>query len=82
MRIRRFAPHAVRALTAHRGGQALGLGAGAVVAELGPSGPVDNFEAISVERRAAGGLWLFLLSDDNFSAAQRTLLLQYRYDPP
>ncbi len=39
--------------------------------------PVDNFEAA-----AADGDTIWLLSDDNFSSDQRTLLLQLRWVPP
>ena len=40
-----------------------------------PLGPLDNLEAIAVERRAGGALRLWLLTDDNFQAPQRTLLI-------
>lgn len=36
--------------------------------------PVDNFEALASEP-TADGVRLFILSDDNFSDAQRTLLV-------
>ena len=39
---------------------------------------VDNFEAISVAALADGSALVFLLSDDNFSGLQRTLLLAFR----
>ena len=38
---------------------------------------VDNMEALGVHRTAQGETVLTLLSDDNFSALQRTLLLQF-----
>jgi hypothetical protein len=38
---------------------------------------VDNMEALSVHQTAQGETVLTLLSDDNFSAVQRTLLLQF-----
>ena len=38
---------------------------------------IDNMEGLSVHRDAAGALVLTLISDDNFSALQRTLLLQF-----
>lgn len=38
---------------------------------------VDNMEGIAVHRAADGALVLTLISDDNFSALQRTLLLQF-----
>jgi hypothetical protein len=39
---------------------------------------VDNFEAIAVQPAADGGVYVYLLSDDNQSDQQRTLLLQFR----
>lgn len=44
-------------------------------ADLGQQ--VDNMEGLSVHRTAAGETVLTLVSDDNFSAFQRTLLLQF-----
>src|SRR6266403_4864264 len=38
---------------------------------------IDNMEGLSVHRGAAGEIVLTLVSDDNFSAVQRTLLLQF-----
>jgi hypothetical protein len=38
---------------------------------------VDNMEALGVHRTPQGETVLTLLSDDNFSALQRTLLLQF-----
>ncbi len=38
---------------------------------------VDNMEALSVHRDGSGEILLTMLSDDNFSALQRTLLLQF-----
>jgi hypothetical protein len=39
---------------------------------------VDNMEGLSVHRDAKGEIILTLVSDDNFSALQRTILLQFR----
>jgi hypothetical protein len=39
---------------------------------------VDNMEGLSVNRDAKGEIILTLVSDDNFSALQRTILLQFR----
>ena len=41
---------------------------------------VDNFEGISVVRRR-GGVRFYILSDDNFSTEQRTLLLAFDWTP-
>jgi hypothetical protein len=38
---------------------------------------IDNMEGLSVHRAADGQLVLTLISDDNFSLIQRTLLLQF-----
>jgi hypothetical protein len=38
---------------------------------------IDNLEGVSVHRNAAGETVLTLVSDDNFSVLQRTLLLQF-----
>ena len=38
---------------------------------------VDNFEGIAAVRRPDGGVRLYVLSDDNFNASQRTLLMAF-----
>lgn len=38
---------------------------------------VDNFEGLAAVRRADGGVRLYILSDDNFSGRQRTLLMAF-----
>ena len=40
---------------------------------------VDNFECLAVEPAPGGGIYLFLLSDDNQNPLQRTLLLQFHW---
>jgi hypothetical protein len=47
------------------------------LARLAPPLTVDNFEAIAAVPRPGGGWRLYILSDDNFSARQRTLLLAF-----
>ncbi len=42
---------------------------------------IDNMEGIGVSRDANGDTILTLVSDDNFSALQRTLLLQFKLVP-
>ena len=42
----------------------------------------DNFEGLALVRNAQGGARLYLLSDDNFSGSQRTLLLAFDWVPP
>ncbi len=43
---------------------------------------IDNMEAVSVHRAAGGETVLTLVSDDNFSIIQRTLLLQFTLAEP
>ncbi len=43
---------------------------------------VDNFECLAVEPDAEGGLYLFILSDDNQNPLQRTLLMQFHWAGP
>jgi hypothetical protein len=43
---------------------------------------IDNMEGLSVHRSAGGETILTLISDDNFSAVQRTLLLQFTLAEP
>ena len=38
---------------------------------------IDNMEGISVHKAASGETVLTLVSDDNFSIIQRTILLQF-----
>jgi hypothetical protein len=47
------------------------------LARLAPPMPIDNFEAISAVRTPEGGTRLYIVSDDNFSRRQRTLLLAF-----
>jgi len=43
---------------------------------------VDNFEGVAALPRADGSVRFYLLSDDNFSSGQRTLLLAFDWTPP
>lgn len=52
---------------------------GPAVLEADMKCQVDNMEAISVHRDPSGETILTLVSDDNFSNIQRTLLLQFVY---
>lgn len=61
---------------------AAALRAGGVIepeelARLAPPFPIDHFEGIAATRAPDGGVRLYVLSDDNFSARQRTLLLAF-----
>lgn len=54
---------------------------GQTLARLGPGLPTDNFEGLAIEPRADGALTLWLISDDNGAALQRTLLYRLRWNP-
>jgi hypothetical protein len=55
------------------------LGAAAEeLAELAPPMPLDNFEGVAAVRMPDGVTRIYIISDDNFSARQRTLL--YAFD--
>ena len=54
---------------------------GPVLIEADMGYQIDNMEGLSVHR-AAGELVLTLISDDNFSMIQRTLLLQFTLEEP
>jgi len=55
-------------------------GAALIEADMGYQ--IDNMEGLSVHRAADGALVLTLISDDNFSFIQRTLLLQFTLAEP
>jgi hypothetical protein len=54
---------------------------GAVAGQLELAKPltVDNFEGLAAVRRPGGATRFYLLSDDNASAGQRTLLLAFEW---
>jgi hypothetical protein len=54
-----------------------------VVAEMDMARPmtIDNFEGLAAVQRADGSIRFYLLSDDNASASQRTLLLAFDWRP-
>ena len=56
---------------------------GRVLDEMAMAAPltVDNFEGMAVVPRSAGGIRVYLLSDDNGSAAQHTYLLAFDWQP-
>lgn len=54
---------------------------GTPVAELKLPQSVDNFEGVAARLAPDGSTLLYLLSDDNRSELQRTLLLQFRWRP-
>jgi len=68
MRIRRIAPSELRP------GRLI---EGEVLLEAQDNLNIDNMEAIAVHRNRSGETILTLMSDDNFSALQRSLILQF-----
>ena len=54
---------------------------GDTVAELRPPLSVDNFEGVEARRAADGKTLVYLISDDNFNAEQRTLLMMFELLP-
>ena len=55
---------------------------GPVIFEADLGNEVDNMEGLAVHRDVDGDLVLTMISDDNFSMLQRTLLLQFRLVEP
>ena len=53
---------------------------GREIARLAPPLLMDNFEGIATAPAASGDLHVLLISDDNFNALQRTLLLLFRLE--
>lgn len=43
--------------------------------------PPENYEGLALRPRADGSVTVWLISDDNFSVLQRTLLVKLRFDP-
>ncbi len=50
---------------------------GAPVADLRPPLTIDNFEGVAVAEGRRGETLIYLISDDNFSPRQRTLLMMF-----
>ena len=50
---------------------------GTTIAELRPPLTIDNFEGIEARRGQRGEVLVYLVSDDNFNAEQRTLLMMF-----
>ena len=55
---------------------------GKEIALLGLPLEVDNFEGLAVREDPKGGTFLYMISDDNYSILQRTLLLQFHMPSP
>lgn len=71
-RMRRVAPDAIRE------GPTIN---GPVIFEVDDRFEIDNMEAVALHRDETGETVLTLLSDDNFSPAQRTLMLEFALRP-
>jgi hypothetical protein len=54
---------------------------GAELARLGAGSFPENFEGVAVRPAGDGRYLIYLIADDNFSAFQRTLLLQLAWRP-
>lgn len=54
---------------------------GELVAEFTPPLKIDNMEGMAIAAEPGGGMLLYLISDDNRSALQRTLLMLFRLAP-
>lgn len=54
---------------------------GTILLQLKPPLAIDNFEGLAVHDDEQGGTMLYMVSDDNYNALQRTLLLQFRLLP-
>jgi hypothetical protein len=50
---------------------------GTVLIEADKNFQIDNMEAIGAHKASSGETILTLMSDDNFSSAQRTIMLQF-----
>jgi hypothetical protein len=68
MRIRRINPETLQGATVLDG---------EVLAELDMDYSIDNMEALAIRKSERGRTILYVLSDDNYSAAERTLLLMF-----
>lgn len=51
------------------------------VADMQPPHPIDNMEGLAVRVNEKGETIVYMISDDNFSGMQRTVLLVFRLEP-
>lgn len=71
-------PPGPQGLSAHRSRHpGYALKTSRVLAEMNLLVTIDNFEGLAVRSLPDGGVRIFLISDDNFSLRQRTLLMIY-----
>ena len=69
MRLRRIDPRSIKPNTLLKGEVVMQAGSGTVA---------DNMEGLAITKNEKGETILTLISDDNFSTMQRTVLLQFR----
>jgi hypothetical protein len=78
---RRYAPAWGIAMRLRRiAGDTIKVGArldGDILLDAGMTSQIDNMEGLAVSQDEAGRTILTLVSDDNFSILQRTLILQF-----
>jgi hypothetical protein len=72
VRVRRLSRESIRAGARLKGEE---------VVRIDPSIEIDNFEGLAVRVDPVGGTLLYMISDDNYSQLQRTLLLQFHLPP-
>jgi hypothetical protein len=53
---------------------------GKLIAEIKSPLTIDNMEGLASRKAADGSTLIYVISDDNYSALQRTLLLEFRLD--
>ena len=54
---------------------------GEIIIDLNAGFSIDNMEGLTSRRAPDGSTWIYVVSDDNFNAVQRTLLLVFRLMP-
>ena len=67
----------VKKYSVYKSGDNFELGEGKLLLSLRRPSAVDNFEGIAVRRTQDGVVRLYLVSDDNFSRNQRSLLFVF-----
>ena len=80
-RFKRLSGVAVRIERIAAGDLESGVLYGEQIAELKPPLSVDNMEGIAAVAGEGGGIAIYLVSDNNFSNLQRTLLMKFLWKP-
>lgn len=63
--------------TSGRAGQAFSIKSSLILAQMNILLTIDNYEGIAARRMPDGRVRLYIISDDNFSGRQRTLLMTF-----